>query len=125
MNDFPVGIPIKLKAKMLEYFNKLINEEGKCPKIGIYRVKYITNKYLIDGILPRREEGCLKWDLMDGEGVYNSVDIDNALAQGYQVRLLEGYYWEKTEMAFDEYIHFLYNFKKKLQKEVQNIHWPN
>lgn len=54
MNSFPVGIPVKLKTKTLEYFNKLIEEERKCPKIGIYQVQYTTNKNLIDGILPRR-----------------------------------------------------------------------
>ena len=68
----------------------------KCPRLGIFRIKYITNKYLIDAILPRREEGRLKWDLKDGEGIYNSVDIDNALTHGYQIEVLEGYYWEKT-----------------------------
>ena len=116
MNSFPIGIPVKLKTKTLEYFNKLVEEERKCPKIGIYQIQYTTNKHLIDGILPRREEGRLKWDLKDGEGVYNSVDIDNALAQGYKIKLLGGYYWKEEEKVFDDYIRFLYDFKKKATK---------
>ncbi len=61
----------------------------------------------MDAILPRKVEGRLKWDLKDSEGVYNSVDIDNALTHGYQIEVLEGYYWEKTDMVFDEYIQYL------------------
>ena len=116
MNRFPVGIPIKVESQTLAHFNKVIQQENRCPKLGIFRVRYITNKYLIDGILPRREEGRLKWDLKDGEGVYNSVDIDNALKHGYEIELLEGYYWNKTDMVFDDYIQYLYNFKKKATK---------
>jgi DNA polymerase type B, organellar and viral len=29
---------------------------------------------------------------------------------------LEGYYWEKTDMVFDEYIRYLYDFKKQAKK---------
>ena len=116
MNTFPVGIPVKLKSKTITYFNGEMKEGKKCPKVGIYRIQYTTNKYLIDGILPRREEGCLRWDLKDGEGVYNSVDIDNAISHGYQIKILEGYYWETTEEVFDEYIKYLYDFKKKATK---------
>ena len=116
MNEYPVGIPIKLKSRTLEFLNKIIQEEKKCPRLGIFHIKYITNKYLIDAILPRKEAGQLKWDLKDGEGVYNSIDIDNALTHGYQIEVLEGYYWEKTQMVFDEYIRYLYDFKKKAEK---------
>ena len=109
MNTFPVGMPVQVDSNShtLAYFNKMIQQEKKCPKVGIYRIKYITNKYLIDAILPRREEGRLIWSLKDGEGIYNSVDIDNALQHGYQIELLEGYYWNQTDMVFDNYIQYL------------------
>jgi hypothetical protein len=60
------------------YYNELILEGEKCP-VGIFRIEYIANKNLIDGILPRREDGRLIWDLKDHMGIYNSVDIDSAL----------------------------------------------
>jgi hypothetical protein len=82
----------------------------------IYRIEYITNKNLVDAILPRREAGRLKWDLKDSVGVYNSVDIDNALDLGYKIKIIEGYYWEETEYVFDNYINFLYQFKKNSKK---------
>lgn len=84
--------------------------------MGIYRIKYIANKNLVDAILPRREDGCLKWDLKDGEGIYNSVDIDSALKFGYHVEILEGYYWENVNMVFGDYVDFLYQFKKNSSK---------
>ena len=117
-NKFPIGIPTRLKPNTpsVKYFNELIGEKTKCPKFGIYRVEYVTNKTLIDAILPRREEGRLKWDLKDSVGVYNSVDIDNALDLGYKIKIIEGYYWEETEYVFDNYINFLYQFKKNSKK---------
>ena len=74
-NKFPIGIPKLLKPNTpsASYFYQLIRVEPKCPKVGIYRIEYTTNKNLIDAILPRREEGRLKWDLKDSVGVYNSV----------------------------------------------------
>ena len=117
-NAFPIGIPTRLKPNTpsVNYFNELISDQSKCPKVGIYQIEYVTNKYLIDAILPRREEGRLKWDLQDSVGVYNSVDIDNALDQGYKIKIVEGYYWEETEYVFDSYINFLYQFKKDSKK---------
>jgi DNA polymerase type B, organellar and viral len=115
---YPSGIPHHLKpgTPSVEYFNRLIKSDKKCPKVGIYRVDYVTNKNLIDAILPKREEGRLIWDLKNGEGIYNSIDIDNALKHGYQVVIIEGYYWEETENVFDSYINYLYQFKKKATK---------
>ena len=116
--EFPIGIPNSLReiTTSLKYFNELIENDGKCPKVGIYIVEYITNKNLIDRILPRREEGRLMWDLRDGCGTYNSVDIDNALANGYKINIVEGYYWEQTDNVFGNYINYLYEFKKNAKK---------
>ena len=55
----------------------------------------------------------MKWDLQDSVGIYNSVDIDNALDLGYKIKIIEGYYWEKTERVFDNYID---KFKKNSKK---------
>ena len=52
----------------------------------------------------------------DASGVYNSVDIENALKCGYKVKIIEGYYWEKTAKVFQSYIEFLYQFKKQAKK---------
>ena len=67
INQYLVGVPVKLLLEHLEQLHKTLFELSVCPKLGIYRIKYISNKNLIDAILPRREDGCLKWDLRDGE----------------------------------------------------------
>jgi hypothetical protein len=58
-NEFSIGIPNSLRENTpsVKYFNELIEKDGKCPKVGIYKVEYTTSKDLIDEILPRREEG--------------------------------------------------------------------
>jgi hypothetical protein len=116
-NEFSTGVPIHLKPNTpsVTNYNELILKGGKCP-VGIFRVEYVTNKNLIDGILPRREEGCLIWDLKDHKGIYNSVDINNAIELGCEIKLLDGYYWEKTESVFQNYIKYLYDFKKNAKK---------
>ena len=43
--------------------------------------------------------------------------IDNALANRYQITILEGYYWEQTENVFDNYINYLYEFKEQAMKD--------
>ena len=60
-NVYPVGVPQYLKpgSHSLAYFNELLESNSKCPEVGIYRLEYITNKNLIDGVLPRRQDGRL------------------------------------------------------------------
>ena len=117
LEEFPIGIAKQLDAAKCEEFNKFIDEEGRCPKYGIYRIEYITNKNLIDSILPRPEKARLLWDLKDDSGVYNSIDIDNALKLGYKIKIKEGYYLDKTDKVFSSYI----NLKSLLRRELLNI----
>ena len=85
-------------------------------KLGIYYIKYETNKKLLTPILPRRQDGKLKWDLVDSEGWYTSVDIDNALAHGYWIDIVKGYYWEKSAKVFEKYIDHFYQMKQNATK---------
>lgn len=82
-------------------------------EMGIYQIEYEANKHLIHSIGGRREEktNSLKWDLKDGAGWYTSIDIEDMLANGYKVKIIKGYYWEKVEYIFKDYIEKL--FKKK------------
>ena len=52
--------------------------------------------------------------------VYNSVDIDNALANGYKVIIVEGYYWEKTQnvmsTSVNQVLNQLFNDPKTVLK---------
>ncbi len=84
--------------------------------MGIYRIEYISNKTLLTPILPRKENGGLKWDLIDGAGWYSSVDTENARKNGYIVSVFEGYYWEKNAKIFKSYVEVFYEMKKKSVK---------
>lgn len=86
-------------------------------KMGIYYIKYITNKNLQHSIGGRRDkDGFLKWDLIDSEGWFNSIDIEDMLSNGYKVEIIKGYYWEKTDYIFKEYIEGLFEKKKNSKK---------
>tara|TARA_R110000851_G_scaffold136632_1_gene272256 strand:+ start:43 stop:3264 length:3222 start_codon:yes stop_codon:yes gene_type:complete len=80
-------------------------------KMGIYYIKYITNKNLAHSIGGRREDGALQWDLKDGEGWYTSIDIEDMIENNYQVEIIKGWFWRDTAPVFKEYIKELY--KKK------------
>lgn len=102
---YPVGECIELK----ENTEEKLTMKGE---MGIYYIKYKTNKDLIHSIGGRRDEkGSLKWDLKDNEGWYTSVDIEEMIENGYEVEIVKGYYWEQSEYIFKEYIDKL--FKKK------------
>ncbi len=82
--EYPTGVPLKLDDESIKDFNGFLEKFLKCPKFGIFKVEYISNKNLIDCILPRRENGKLIWALKDGDGIYNSIDLNNALICGYK-----------------------------------------
>ena len=88
-------------------------------KMGIWKIKYTANKRLAHAILGRRDTKLKKliWDLTDSEGWYTSVEIEDALQNGYQVEILEGYYWKETKPVFKEYIEELFKKKGELAKQ--------
>lgn len=103
-NHYPVGEPIVTKQYMPN-------------KLGIYRVSYECNTKLLTAVLPRHDEyHKLHWDLASGEGIYTSVDIENALARGYKVDIAEGYYWENSAPIFKSYISKMYKRKEEAVK---------
>lgn len=85
-------------------------------KLGIYQIKYITNKSLLYPVLPRRVGKVLVWDLLDSEGWYSSVDIKLALKNGYKIEIINGYYWSSSEYVFKSYINEMFDKKKKSKK---------
>jgi hypothetical protein len=105
LEQFPIGEPEKTTKYM----------DGK---MGIYKISYIPNKTLLTPVLPRRVENSLKWDLMDGEGVYTSVDIENAKRHGYTIEVHHGMYWENTAPIFEEYIQKFYQKKQNSVKDT-------
>jgi hypothetical protein len=104
LEKFPIGFPQETKIFM----------EGK---LGIYNINYITNKNLIHSIGGRKEEGKLIWDLKDGTGYYTSVDIEDMKSCGYQIEILDGWYWNDSDNVFKEYILEKYKDKQESKKD--------
>ncbi len=90
LEKFPIGFPTETKIFI----------EGK---LGIYNINYITNKNLIhNSIGGRKEEGKLIWDLKDGTGYYTLVDIEDMKSCGYQIEILNGWFWNDSDNVFKD-----------------------
>lgn len=100
-----------------------INKPTEKGVMGIFKIKYETNKNCQHSIGGRRENESLKWDLKDeiNGAWYSSVDIDDMLNNGYNVEYLEGWYWTKKEYIFKDYIEDL--FKKKEQSAKGSVEY--
>lgn len=101
--------------------------------IGIYYIKFKCPKNIIMAILPQRNKDYvgawgkgdkklnkqwkssgIKWSLEDGEGVYTSIDIHDAISQGYQIEFQNrAYIWRNTAPVFKHYIETIYKIKKE------------
>ena len=95
---------------------EIVTNIYRSDKMGIYKITYTAPKNLLNPILPRKEDKKLIWDLQDGSGWYSSVDIENAKSKGYIVKVITGYYWEKTAYIFKEYIEEFYKMKQNAKK---------
>lgn len=91
--------------------------------IGIYKIKYTTNKNCQHSIGGRRENGSLKWDLRDetAGAWYTSIDIEDMVSNGYFIEYLEGWYWESKSYIFKDYIEEL--FKKKEESKKGSVEY--
>lgn len=131
MFEYPCGkVSSITTADEISSFNEHLLSNKKCKNMGIYYIKYITNKYLAHAILPHRTDTGLKWTLEDGEGFYTSVDIENAVEHGYGVTLctppkdkvdkelrgIAGYYWTNQGKVFKSYIDLMFEKKKKASR---------
>jgi hypothetical protein len=102
--DFPAGIPYSVN-------------EYHPDKLGIYNVKFTSNKTLITSPLPRRGPNTeLLWDVEDGEGTYTNVDIEIAKKRGYSFEILDGIVWPEKIPMFKEHIEKLYKDKNSSVK---------
>ena len=94
-------------------------KEYKKGKIGFYKISYITDKTKRIPLLPRKAGYSDIWDLNDSEGVYTSVDIQNAIEfGGYQITFLgECLVWDKTSSdVFAEFVDKFYKLKSSYAK---------
>jgi len=112
--EYPIGKSRWSDTPADEYANN---------KIGFYEVNFIPPKDLRIPILPRKKlnNGVIigiEWSLFDGQGIYTSIDIKNALEAGYQIQFIgKALVYDKSGDVFSKYIKTFYELKGKAEKE--------
>ncbi len=97
-------------------------EEFQNGKIGFYKVKFSPVKDIRTPILPRKVKLGIRWSLEDGEGVYTSVDIQNAIDAGYKIEFVEKcLVWDATADVFGEYIEEFYKLKEESERSGNKV----
>ena len=130
-----------LNAHYPSGLSKWIDDIDECEKIfldknklGIFEIEFkCPNKKILHPILPRkkiitRQNGAnvftgIEWTLNDGKGVYNTIDIQNAIKHGYVIKFTgKGLYWNtKSNKIFDTYINLVYSQKVNATNQNNNV----
>ena len=108
---YPVG-----KSRWSEEGEK----EFKSGKIGYYLICFKCPRDIRYPVLPRKKcnDMGLEWSLLDGEGIYTSVDIENALSVDYQITFKgKCLVWDKTGNVFGSYIDKYFKMKCDAERE--------
>ena len=110
-------------------FSTWIDNSEECKKIfdtnkqlGIFHIKYTcpTNlrhpdprKKILVQKSGKKISCGVEWSLVDGEGVFNTIDIQNMIQHGYNIEFLnKGLVWEGiTDQIFKKYVNFVYQLK--------------
>ena len=114
--EYPIGECYKLGEAELSMFEYDYNKVAAIAKMGIYNIDFIPNKNLQHSVGGRRTKSGLKWDLLKGSGWYSSVDIEDMLKYGYEIKIVGGWYWKETAFIFKEYIEELFKIKQNSEK---------
>lgn len=103
-------------------------------KLGIYEIEFTCpNKKIRHPVLPRkkvitRKSGKqvfvgVEWSLQDGKGVYNTVDIQNAIKHGYKIKFTgNALIWEGiSNKIFKSYVDSVYAHKVDATKTENQV----
>lgn len=109
-----------------------IFNEGK--QLGVFEIEFTCpNKKILHPILPRKKLHIQKsgkavstgvsWSLLNGKGVYNTADIQNAIKFGYEIKFVgRGLVWEGvSDSIFQTYIHLVYKHKVEASIEENKV----
>lgn len=99
--DYPLGIPAYVEN--MATISTDFERTGALP-LGFYCVRFTPPDYLFLAALPTRKRGMLKWDLVEAQGWYTSVDLENAYVAGYTIVFQSGWVYPSKGNIFAEYI---------------------
>lgn len=129
--DAPVGMWKELNETQIKDLNIIIGfNEISFFQVGIYKINFKPNKRLMHPVLARKlfkkdkfgqyTSSGLIWDLNDGSGTYTSIELNQAFYRGYEIVILEGIVWEKTERVFETFIDFIFKLKANAEDSIKN-----
>ena len=103
-------------------------EEFHSGKLGFYDVAYIPPRDILVPILPKKKIQNdttigIEWNLFPGEGIFTSVDIQNAIDSGYQVTFQKKclVYDAKSDKVFGSYVEKFYKLKEIAEREDNKV----
>jgi hypothetical protein len=111
---YPTGVSRWSEDGGFEFENK---------KMGFYDISFIPPKDIRTPILPRKlKNGGIEWSLFDGEGIYNSVDIQNAIDSGYQISFQGKCLVYDTEAdVFSTFINSVFKKKEEADRQKNGV----
>jgi hypothetical protein len=94
---------------------KWVENPADISKIGFYDVEVECNQNLIVPVLPEKKpDGGITWNLKPKRGVYTSVDLENALQNGYTItKIHRGLVYDGSDDIFTKYIMKCYKIKEE------------
>jgi len=112
--SYPLGIPAYVENTAT--FSVEFERTGVLP-LGFYCVRFTPPDYLYLAALPTRKRNMLKWDLVEGQGWYTSVDLENAYVAGYQIVFQSAWIYPQKGNVFAAYIKECMLIKKQGEDE--------
>jgi len=120
--DMPVGISEWSSNPQIDFQNGYM---------GIYHIEFEPPKNLILAVLPQRnlpysapwenkeenkkwKQSGIKWSLEANEGIFTSVEIEQAIKYGYKIKFKQkALIWRQKAPVFKDYIEQIYKIKKE------------
>lgn len=114
---YPYGKVVEIENNELECEYIVENTE----LLGIFEIEYVPPK-IIYPVLPSKKiinnSACgLDWNVLPGKGFYTSIDIENAICMGYEIKYTGvGMYWEMCGDLFSKFVEEWYKIKDEAEK---------
>jgi hypothetical protein len=118
---FPIGPQFVIEKMKGKQFIKEFMDRGY---LSIVEVIINSNNVRYPLLPYRTKKGDILYPSGRFKGVYNSVDLSEAINDGYEIeKVCRGVYWKEKKIIFDEIITYLYEKRKDLKKEKNSLEY--
>lgn len=80
---------------------------------GMFKAQVKTNNNSYLGLLPVKSQLGLIFPNGEFEGIWSSVELNFAIKNGYNIKIIEGYNFDEVPSYFTDYVLDLFNLKAK------------